>query len=220
MINQVKKMTKKETNAQLSAIHGGLSEPSKMPCFSYSIPASKCITGGKLHRVENSVCSNCYAEGGFYLMPNTREALNRRFQSLSNPLWVSAMVQSIRLNEKSGFFRWHDSGDIQSVTHLRMICEVCEQIPEVNFWLPTREYSLVESYLQQFGSFPSNLTVRLSAYLVGNDGPVSIAKRLGLTVSGVKEAGFNCPASKQGNKCGNCRLCWNKSHFSVNYHLH
>jgi bacteriocin-like protein len=33
---------------ELKQITGGLSKPSKMPGFSYNLPATKCITGAKL----------------------------------------------------------------------------------------------------------------------------------------------------------------------------
>ena len=46
---------------------GTLSAPSKMPCFSFSIPAKLCITGQKLRDVKNSICSKCYALKGRYV---------------------------------------------------------------------------------------------------------------------------------------------------------
>ena len=42
-------------------IIGGLSSPSKMPWYGWSISAYRCKTGGKLREVENSTCSHCYA---------------------------------------------------------------------------------------------------------------------------------------------------------------
>lgn len=215
MINLIKL-----TNKELKQIHGGFSHPSKMPCYGYSIPAKRCITGRKLRKVKRSICALCYALKGRYVFPNVIAALERRFACLSNPLWTSAMAAQINKSEKSGFFRWHDSGDIQSVAHLRMICEVCEATKSIQHWLPTREYSIVADYLQQYGSFPVNLNVRLSAYMIESNGPVSIAQKLGLTVSGTSKTAFNCPASLQKGSCGDCRLCWNKSVFSVNYKTH
>ena len=106
---------------------GGLSAPSKMPCHGYSIPARRCITGSKLAKVPGSVCAGCYALKGRYLFGNVQSALERRFASLENPEWVDAMVIAITHFEKSGFFRWHDSGDIQSLIHLEKIVSICQQ---------------------------------------------------------------------------------------------
>jgi hypothetical protein len=200
---------------------GGLSAPSKMPCRSYSIPAKYCKTGGKLVSVKNSVCSKCYALKGFYNMPNVRNALQKRFNSINKPEWVDAMTIAIAGKETSGYFRWHDSGDIQSVEHLTKICQIAINLPSIKFWLPTREYSFVTQYKKQFGYIPSNLTIRLSSLMINGNAPTGIAKILGLTTSGVsKDKTFNCPASNQDNKCLNCRACWDKSVKNVSYKLH
>ena len=199
---------------------GGLSEPRKMPCYSYSIPAKYCVTGSKLAKVKDSICSKCYAMKGYYPTPVVKNALERRFNSLSNPEWVDGMVAAIAGMEGSGFFRWHDAGDVQSVSHLEKIAEVAKRLPSIQFWLPTREYSFVSEYKRKHGDFPSNLTVRLSALKIGGPPPTGIAKRLGLVTSGVTKTGFDCPASSQGNKCLACRACWNKEIQNVNYKLH
>jgi len=201
-------------------IVGGLSNPSKMPCHSWSTPAKYCKTGKKLALVSGSICSSCYANKGFYRMPNVKNCLEKRFQSLSHPEGTSAMTLAISGSEGSGFFRWHDSGDIQSVEHLEKIVQVAKNLPAIQFWIPTREYSFVSDYLKKHGAFPSNLTVRLSALMVDGQPPVGMAKRLGLTTSGVSTAGFNCPANSQGNKCLSCRACWDKNVNNINYKKH
>jgi hypothetical protein len=208
------------TLQQAIEIVGGLSKPSKMPCSSYSIPAKYCVTGSKLAKVSGSVCSKCYALKGFYPTPNVKAALERRYLSLSNPDWVEAMTLTISGSEGSGYFRWHDAGDIQSIQHLEMIVQVCKNLPDIKFWLPTREYGFVSDYLKKHGSFPENLTVRLSAYMIEGEPPVSLAKSLGLPTSGVSKVGFSCPSSKQQGKCLACRACWNKQVENVNYKLH
>jgi hypothetical protein len=196
-----------------------LSTPSKMPCFSYSIPAQKCITGAKLRNVKNSVCASCYSLKGRYLFPNVKNALFRRLESLNHPQWVEAMVFMIGKREKSGFFRWSEAGDLQGVWHLEKIVEVCRRLPHITFWLPTREFSIVSEYTKSH-TLPSNLTIRLSALMVEGEPPKGIAKRLGLVTSGVSKGSFNCPSSKQGGKCLDCRACWDKKVKNVNYKLH
>ena len=207
------------TLAQSIEFVGGLSKPSKMPCQGFSIPARFCKTGQKLRSVVGSVCSKCYALKGRYPTSVVQNALDRRFAKLNDPQWVDAMTLAIGDTESSGFFRWHDSGDIQSVEHLDKIVQVARNLPQIRFWLPTREYAMVSQWLKN-GSFPENLTVRLSALMLEGQPPVGIAKRLGLTTSGVSKSSFDCPASKQGNKCLSCRACWNKSVENVNYKTH
>jgi hypothetical protein len=151
-----------------------------------------------------------------------KEAMEKRFDALQHPLWVDAMTFLINKKEKSGFFRWHDSGDLQGTWHLKKICQVAENLPHITFWLPTREYGIVSDYIEKEGNtIPPNLTIRLSALMIDGQYPDSIAKRFGLVVSGVSRDGdYNCPAPKQNNSCGDCRACWDKGCYSVNYKQH
>jgi hypothetical protein len=199
---------------------GGFSSPSKMPCHSYNTPASACKIGAKLAEVKGSVCNQCYAMRGNYNFQVTQKAMRRRLESIEKPEWVEAITLAISGCEGSGFFRWHDSGDIQNLSHLEKIVEVARRLPEISFWLPTREYSIVSQYVKAHGKFPCNLTVRLSAYMVNGEPPTNLAARLGVQTSGVTRKGFSCPSSTQGNKCLSCRACWDKEIVNVNYKKH
>ena len=213
---------------EAEAITHTLSSPSKMPCHGYSIPAIRCIVGSKLRKIANSVCSICYALKGRYVFPNVLEAMEKRFQSLMKAIvrvqqkdeWIEAMVFLISKKEKSGFFRWHDSGDLQGVWHLEIIAEVARRLPQIKFWLPTREYSFVSEWIQAGNKVPENLTIRLSALMLDGEPPKAIAERLNLTVSGASDTDWNCPASLQSGKCGDCRNCWDRNVQQVNYKKH
>ena len=116
-------MLKKEAKE----ITGGLSAPGKMPEGSYNLPTSACQTGQILAKVEGTPCSGCYADDrGRYRFPNVKAALQRRLASLTHPQWVEGMTTLVK---KIKHFRWHDSGDIQSVDHLKKIFEVCNNTP-------------------------------------------------------------------------------------------
>ena len=203
------------------AVTGKLSKPSKMPGFAYSIPAQACGVGSKLRGVAGSICSKCYALKGRYVFSSVKNALYRRLESLSHPLWIDAMAFLIN-HASVNVFRWHDSGDIQSLQHLENIAEVCKKTPDVRHWLPTREYSIVTEYKAKHGAFPDNLNVRLSAYMVDGPLPTGAADRLGVTVSGVTSdaSKVTCPAYKQGGVCGSCRACWDKNVSVVLYPKH
>lgn len=222
-------MTRKEA----TAIAGTLSVPSKMPGHGYGIPAKECITGTRLRDVDGSTCSGCYAMRGRYAFANVQTAQYGRLASIVHPQWVEAMVTLVTLSESpfhggkkaSGYFRWHDSGDIQSMEHFSRICEVAERTPDVRHWIPTREVRIVRDYLNSGGIIPDNLTVRISAHMVGAG-----MKRapLGLTFSSVtRDNGADvgndphvCPSRHQGNSCGDCRACWDPSTPHVSYPVH
>jgi hypothetical protein len=211
-------MNKKEANQ----ITGGLSKPSKMPGFSYNLPATRCKTGAKLAKVPGSVCHGCYALKGRYRFRNVKEAMERRYQAAVGPIakgkviqstqWIFGMVYLIQ-SSKEKVFRWHDSGDIQSKEHLKRIFQVCELTPEVRHWLPTREAGILSTIDAQ--SVPDNLIIRLSATKV--DGP---APKSWPWTSTVVTAEASCPAPKQDNQCKDCRACWDKEIQNVSYGKH
>ena len=215
-----------KTIKQAESIAGRLSDPDKMPGFAYSIPAWLCNVGSKLRTVAGSVCFKCYAMRGRYIFSNVKAAMERRFEAIAHPLWVPAMAFLIikKLAKKPAnehFFRWHDSGDVQSLEHLEKIAEVCKLTPHVAHWLPTREYAIVSEYYAKHGAWPANLNVRLSGLMVDGPTPDALAKRTGCTVSDVSSKGnHSCPAYKQDGKCGDCRACWIKSTFKVTYPKH
>ena len=173
-----------------------------------------------MRKVAGSICAICYALKGRYGFPNVQNALERRFKTIKGKRWVADMVAAINRVEQSGFFRWHDSGDVQSVSHFKKICEIARQTPNIKYWLPTREYGMVREFIEKGGIIPGNLTVRFSALMVDGPAPETLAKRCGVQVSGACASAFSCPASRQGNVCGSCRACWNKETFNVTYKTH
>lgn len=174
----------------------------------------------KLRKVKDSVCSKCYAMKFRYLFGPVKAAMQRRFDSLKKRDWAKAMAIAIGAKEKTGFFRFHDSGDIQSLRHLEKIAEVAKALPSIVFWLPTREYSIAVAYFNKHKGWPPNLVVRLSSLTINGNPPTAIAKRIDCVTSGVTKEGFDCPSSKQGGKCLDCRACWNKQIENINYKLH
>jgi hypothetical protein len=208
----------------LDAYIGGLSDPSKMPGYAFSLPAKECRTGSKLRTVAGSVCHGCYAMKGRYVFPIVEAAMYRRLGLLTQPHWAEAIAELInRRASKHTHFRWHDSGDLQSVEHLAQICRAAELSPTVAHWLPTREYRTVRDYLAAGGTIPPNLNVRMSAHMLG--GVIPRFPRLPVTVSTVTKGAapkgaHSCPAPQQGNVCGSCRACWDRTITVVNYHYH
>ena len=182
-------MLKKEARE----ITGGLSKPSKMPGPAHNLPAWKCLTGAKLAKVPGSVCAGCYALKGRYRFSNVREALDRRLASLQHPEWVDAMVTLIG---KQPYFRWHDSGDLQSAWHLKQIFEVCVRTPGTRHWLPTREVKFLK--LVDPEAVPGNLTIRISSHMIDQP-PVKFWPWTSTVTSGSSRT---CPAPDQGNQCG------------------
>ena len=203
---------------------GGLSNPSKMPGFAYGLDARTCIIGRLLAKVSGSVCEKCYALGGMYNFPVVRAAHARRLESISKPYWVAVMTELIsRKSKKVPYFRWHDSGDLQSLEHLSKIVEIAKNLPGISFWLPTKQPDFVQTFLRAGNTFPANLTVRVSAPMIGR-APEKISGTVGSSVEDSSRFGlgtsFACMAPKQKGSCMECRACWNFQVEEVTYLEH
>ena len=226
-----------KTLTQAKEIVGGLSSPSKMPGRAYSLPAQRCITGQKLAKIPGTVCSHCYADNrGNYRFKNVKKALEKRYQltmRAANAVsrfgafaggkfrakFITAMVKLIN-HYSPEHFRWHDSGDLQSIAHLELITEVCRATPNTKHWLPTREYSIVKRWAVMGGVVPDNLVIRMSAHKLEQQLELRDAPR-GIVASSVDSGeGYRCPALQQDNSCGDCRACWNPDTANIDYHRH
>lgn len=216
-------MSKPLTIKAATAIAGSIGYPSKMPGTSYGIPAAACKTGSKLRLIPGSVCEKCYAFEGNYRYDNVSAAQAKRLASIDDPMWTEAMVRNLTAAHAKGdlppYHRWHDSGDIQSREHLAKICAVARATPWLEHWLPTKEGKLLRDFVRDGGTIPANLCIRLSASKI--DAPAPKAWPTTSTVHDTGAAlGHKCPAPQQGNKCGECRACWDRSVLNVSYHLH
>ena len=220
------------TKRVAESLAGSVTQTTKMPCKSYSLPTVACKTGFKMAQLPGSICSACYAMKGNYQMyanniePAQHARLDSVLQALEDTEYAKAWVDSMAAHiGNDDYFRWHDSGDLQSVDHLRLIARVCIETPNCMHWLPTREYSMIKQYIEQYGALPDNLVVRLSAMYV--DKPVIVPASLqnvpGVEVSNVHRnaspVGQVCNAPANANKCEECRSCFHRT-GAVSYAFH
>ena len=193
-------------------ITGSLSKPSKMPGWSYGLPAKECKTGGKLQNVKGSTCYDCYALKGCYVFKVVQNAQYYRLKAIKNRKWVQAMAMQIN-NKRSKEFRWHDSGDVQDLKHLAKIFKVCKLTPSVDHWLPTRE-AWVKKFIP---AAPANLNIRFSMPMIDQEAAGGWDNTSTVVTDKTKA---NCPAPNQGNECKDCRACWDKKVKNVAYLAH
>jgi hypothetical protein len=182
-------------------ITGGLTNTSKMPCYSYGIPAYTCGVGSYLRRefangINQSVCSKCYAHKSRYSFQNVKDSYHRRYERVLEALgdkeikgkWIEAMTYLINAYG-SEYFRWHDSGDLLSLEHLEMIIEVVKATNRdgnhVNHWLPTLEFGVCDEYVKKHGKFDKiqNLVVRLSTPMIDGKPNEILAGQFGCQTS-------------------------------------
>ena len=218
------------SKADARTVCGTLTQTSKMPCKSSSLPTESCQTGFKMAQIPGSICASCYADKGFYavyantIKPAQFARLDAVWQAMQDPdyaqAWVSGMVALIGTD---AYFRHHDSGDLQGLAHLELIAALCDATPGTRHWLPTREYGIVKEYIAKHGRLPANLTIRLSAMYP--DQPVKVPASLqgvpGIAVSNVHTGapiGEACKAPTQNGECRDCRACWTDA--TISYRMH
>ena len=189
----------------------------------FGLSPFECSKGSELAKIEGSVCHQSYAKRGTGIYKNVKQGrLNNTLavraateSKESMDKWINAMVYLIEKRETTGFFRWHDAGDLQSYSHLKMIVRIAELLPNVKFWLPTKEKRIIE----KLKYCPANLCIRLSGSMV--DG---LPPKTSFNTSTVHKLatghGFVCPAPTNGNQCGDCSACYNTNVANVSYHKH
>ena len=218
---------------------------SKMPGYVFSTSAHFCKTGSKLHGVKGSVCEKCYALKGNYKYTNVVNGLTLNsigiafYEAMQDySVWTVALAELIRRRcivkeikdedgnviaiEDNTWFRFHDSGDTQSVLHLKAINDICLLNPSVNFWLPTREGKFVKEFLKT-NKVATNLCIRISAHMVGKKAS-DFGTGLPTSTVSYNESDHKCIAPQQGGSCDgdlmNCRNCWDSSVQNVDYPQH
>lgn len=217
---------------EIKAILGGdvSTKNTKMPGTSFGLSTDHCMVGGKLRAIEGSVCSKCYAERLEKFRPSVKKGWTSRVEAvlyattgahIHQSIWVDAMVERLtKLNPTH--HRWHDSGDLQSDRHLSMIISVAQALPEIKFWLPTKERAIVKRARKAMGKvrgFPPNLCIRESAAML--DERLKSPYPNSMVITGeTNEHVWICPAPHQNNACGTCRACWDTQLKTVAYIKH
>jgi hypothetical protein len=216
------------TYADALSIIGGFSEPSKMPWVSWSLDAHDCNNGGRLHKIEGSVCHKCYALRGNYRFGNVRRAQARRRAALDHPRFVEAFIRALtvrQLVDDEDRFRWFDSGDLPDFETLLKIVAIAEGTPTIRHALFTKEYGLLRKFRLLGYEIPSNLFLRPSFPMVGSmwagdrvPGDTGHQATVGLD----NPPHTQCDAKLQDHKCVgphmNCDACWRPG--SINFHKH
>lgn len=122
---------------------------------SVSLPA--CITCNP-----NAPCFKlCYAAKIERLYSNTRNAYARNLDILNadpRAYWVQVKAAAITAR----FFRYHVSGDIPNADYLINMVKTARDLPGTHFLAFTKQYPIVNDYLNNGGTIPDNLKIIFS----------------------------------------------------------
>ena len=215
-----------KTKKEAAAIIGGeLRNNKKMPCKTFNLSAWHCKTGGLLAEKPGTICNECYARNGHYLMfrDDHAKGYSERLKNVDSIYWIDAMIKQIG---NDPYFRWFASGDLQSLAMLEKIVIIARALPDTKFWLPTHEPGIIKSWLEKHQqAFPDNLIIRISAVYI--DKPADLPKSLQghkniltSTVHTIAPIQSECPSHLQNGECRDCRNCWNTEVKNVSYKAH
>lgn len=219
---QSKQWTLKKAK-QLSG--GGITKQNKkMPFYNYDLSAWDCNKGSQLRLVKDSVCGSCYAMKGNYLRyknGSVGKSHQLHLKSLENNFdWVIAMAYQI-MHYKTEYFRFHASGDLQSLSHAIQIINLARITPFCKYWIPTRETKILKQLKDKKINIPSNCIFRVSAPMVDSHLNSKVFKNTSSVISESSKAiGKICPSQTQGGQCLDCRACWNSKNTNINYLIH
>lgn len=188
-------------------------------CLNLAFPVCTC-------RSDAPCKSTCYACKGFQQMANVQAAYYRNLRLYyDNP---DNFFEQVYCKVKfSGLpkVRIFDSGDFPDMAFLVRLVDLCKKTPSTKYMAFTKQYELVNDYIDKNGKLPDNLNIMFSAWdklwEVPNPHGLGVAyvdfndKRLNPEFP--KNA-FVCPGRE--STCSACGACWSKALKAVVFHQH
>jgi hypothetical protein len=191
---------------------------------SWSLPAGSSCPGSK----DAEVCKSCYAKKGMYRFPTVKDVREYNKIDYHKDDWVDRMVAKV---SKFDYFRWFDSGDIETPELAAKIRLVIHRTKNVKHWLPTRSDKVLNiNNILEGGTYDkatesawvsmsiefNNTALRFSADNIGLDKP----ERLGVNSYVIRPADlfeakrrgiYLCPVTAPGStqkSCDTCTMCY------------
>lgn len=192
-----------------------LSQTSKMPAKSWSIPAGgKYCPGSK----GAEVCEGCYAQKGFYHMPTVKAPREHNAEDWKRDGWVTDMIKEVK---GMPYFRWFDSGDMYHPKLIDKIHAVIIKTGETKHWIPTKMWDVpgTKAIINNLHRY-KNTVVRKSAKNINqviNTSHNSAVFTKDVFYSDQYPDVHRCKAPDQDHKCKDCRACWDKSIQTIGY---
>ena len=154
----------------------------------------------------------CYARHGRFLWKNVKNGLQTNYDVYrTNPEWYFDYISAYLKGSAYRFFRFHCSGDIPDAPYLRGIARVAQENPQVAFLCFTKQYEIVNDYLQNGNLFPDNLHMIFSVW---GDYPCNNPFRLPVAYVRLKNSACCIPESAIpcSGSCASCvnteNSCW------------
>jgi hypothetical protein len=202
-----------------------LSEPSKMECYTFDLDIDKSGCADRCQYGQNKICyviGNRFRENA----PSRIAKKERNWKLANSKDFVRILTAQIRLTKKR-IFRFFQSGDFFSLEFFKKVMRVCENLPKVDFWIPTSRDDILNQFLSEGGVIPENTTLRLSAPIPNmpfHEGIIQFYskwKNITFSETTTDPSLTTCHASLvEGSSCGDCEDCFKPTHKKTVYAIH
>ena len=125
------------------------------------------------------------------------------------------------------YFRFHTSGELESVEQLKLYCDICNDNPDIIFYIYTKAFDILQAWIEKFVKFPINLVVNLSQWNDNLDGLSSrLLNQCNVFAYDDGETDLShmthCPAvdrkgHETGITCAQCRRCMKRGSKTAVY---
>lgn len=202
------KVTISKTNSKLSGQIPSVNLPAVYTCRS------------------NAPCKHlCYATRGNFTFPNVQKSHKDNLAYfIAHPNdFFNDIIKELNGLVSYRYFRWHSSGDIVNKDYLLGMIRVAKKCKSVKFLCFTKKFELINDYLSEGNTIPSNLHIVFSAW--DKDFKVENPYNLPMTFVDFKNPKNNPNIPELAipcvGKCYECQACWSlKKGQSVVFHQH
>jgi hypothetical protein len=105
----------------------------------------------------------CYAAKLCRIYSTVRNAYQRNLDILNNN-WDDYWRQTRDAVKMAKYFRFHVSGDIPNAAYFKEMTITAKQCPDTQILAFTKQYAIVNNYIDIFGSLPENLHILFSEW--------------------------------------------------------
>lgn len=105
----------------------------------------------------------CYACKLCRIYPFVKSAYNHNYSILNNDpaaYWLQVTASAM----VTKYFRFHVSGDIPTAEYFNNMIATAEKVPTTEFLCFTKQYSIVNNYIDNGGEIPANLHIIFSRW--------------------------------------------------------
>lgn len=156
-----------------------------------------------------SCAKKCYARRMAARYPSVARAYEDNLCAVRSDL-AGAFAQIERAARLSSVFRYHVSGDIPGADYFAQMVETARRVPSCTFLAFTKNYTVVNAYIDNGGAIPENLKIIFSGW----GSALRPKNPHGMPESDVIFKGQLAPVGEMicGGNCADCRCqgvgCW------------